>query len=279
LLGKLGVDLNEILSGAIFQRYQGEVVSVALKAVGVLESVLLTLLLFFFVLAAMLPGIHQRKPRSRVKILMQRYLLCKTIASFIIALAVMFALWIMEVELILIFGIITFTLNYIPNIGSFFAILAPVPLVALEPHSDITKVILVAVVPFAIHNTLGNIIEPKLMSQGLDLHPLTVVVALTFWGSMWGIAGAVLSVPITCAIRLWLAETDHPYAKAVHRFFDSPMDMHHKSEEEEATVSRVQTRMFSSSTLSTSTTDAGSVERAAAAAPATSPLRQEQAGA
>merc|ERR1712050_271810 len=128
--------MNEILSGAIFQRYRGEVVTAALKAVGVLESILLTLLLFIFVLAAMLPGIHQRQPRTRMKILMQRYLLCKTIASFIIAVAVMFSLWMMKVDLVLIFAILTFTLNYIPNIGSFFAIFAPVPLVALEPNSD-----------------------------------------------------------------------------------------------------------------------------------------------
>lgn len=80
---------HEVLSGSLLQQYQGEVVSVALAAIGVLESILLTLLLFFFALVATLPGVRSRAPRSRMKCLMQRYLFCKTIASAIIALAVM----------------------------------------------------------------------------------------------------------------------------------------------------------------------------------------------
>lgn len=223
MLKSVGINTTQVLSGSVLEQYRGEVVDVALKAVGVLEAVLLTLLLFFFALVAMLPGVHQRLKRSRMKSMMQRYLLCKTIASIIIAGAVALSLWVMEVPLVPIWGIITFTLNFIPNIGSFFAILAPIPLVALDPHKNFMDVVMVAVVPFLIHNALGNIIEPKLMSQGLDLHPLTVVLALTFWGSVWGIAGAILSVPITCAIRLWLEEIDHPYAKTLHKLFDEPM--------------------------------------------------------
>jgi len=223
LLGKLGIHFQDVLDGSIFSQYQGEVVTVALAAVGVLKSVVLTLLLFFFALVAMLPGIHNRRPRSQMKGLMQRYLLMKTIASFIIAVACSISLWLMNVDLVFIFGIITFTLNFIPNIGSFFAILAPVPLVWLQEDKTLVDAVMVALVPFLVHNSLGNVMEPKLMSSGLDLHSLTVVVALTFWGSMWGIAGAILSVPITCAIRLWLLELNHPYAKILRRLLDEPM--------------------------------------------------------
>jgi len=223
LLGKMGIHFQDVLDGSIFSRYQGEVVTVALAAVGVLKSVVLTLLLFFFALVAMLPGIHDRIPRSQMRGLMQRYLLMKTIASFIIAVACSISLWLMNVDLVFIFGIITFTLNFIPNIGSFIAILAPVPLVWLQEDKTFVDVAMVALVPFLVHNSLGNVMEPKLMSSGLDLHSLTIVVALTFWGSMWGIAGAILSVPITCAIRLWLLELDHPYAKKLRRLLDEPM--------------------------------------------------------
>jgi len=55
-----------------------------------------------------------------------------------------------------------------------------------KPHNEgCSPVAYVAIVPFLIHNTLGNVLEPKLMASGLELHPLTVVVSLTFWGSMW----------------------------------------------------------------------------------------------
>merc|ERR1712079_483938 len=49
-----------------------------------------------------------------------------------------------------------------------------------------------------------------------------VVVALTFWGSIWGIAGAVLSVPVTCAIKLLLEEVDHSAARKVTELFNAP---------------------------------------------------------
>jgi len=94
------------------------------------------------------------------------------------------ALIILKVDLALLFGILFFCLNYIPNIGSFFGILAPVPVVLLDPSKTMGDVIAVVLVPFAINNILGCLVEPKLMADGLDLHPLTVVVALTFWGTV-----------------------------------------------------------------------------------------------
>mmetsp|Transcript_126629 Transcript_126629/g.270135 ORF Transcript_126629/g.270135 Transcript_126629/m.270135 type:complete len:453 (+) Transcript_126629:90-1448(+) len=221
-LEALGITAKELWSGSLLKRYRDQVVDAALEIINVVGSVALTLLLFFFSLVAILPGIHRRDHRPRVRTMMQRYLLCKTMSSLFVAGACALALWFMGVDLVLLFALITFAFNFIPNVGSFFAVLAPLPLVALDPHTNIMDVILVALVPFLIHNTLGNVIEPKLMASGLDLHPLTVVVALTFWGTLWGIAGAVLSVPITCAIRLWLAEVDHPYARLLHGRFDAP---------------------------------------------------------
>ena len=48
--------------------------------------------------------------------------------------------------------------------------------------------------------TVGNIIEPKFMGDTLNLSPFTVIVALTFWSSIWGVAGAFMSVPITASL-------------------------------------------------------------------------------
>jgi len=69
------------------------------------------------------------------------------------------------------------------------------------------------------------------MQAGLDLHPLTVVVALTFWGSIWGIAGMILSVPITCGIRLALQEIDDPFARWCFDVLDRPLGRHKASKE------------------------------------------------
>jgi predicted PurR-regulated permease PerM len=198
--------------------------SLASEIVSILTSLVVTLLLFIFCLLGIIPGIHQGVPRSRVKCLMQRYLLFKSISRLIISSAVMFALWLLQVPLVPVFGLITFLLNFIPNTGSLFAMLAPIPFVLLGPETSLVDAVLAFVVPFAIHNSLGCIVDARVLAGGLELHPLTIVFALLFWGSVWGIAGAVLSVPITCCIKLWLEEIDHPYAKRLHIMFERPFD-------------------------------------------------------
>eukprot|EP00913_Durusdinium_trenchii_P000722 g673.t1 len=123
----------------------------------------------------------------------------------------------MQVDLAFVFGILTFM-----NVGAAIAELLPVPLVLLDPERRFSEAIFAFLIPFIIHNVLGCILENKLMQHGLDLHPLIVVVALTFWSSVWGIAGAVLSVPLTSVIRLWLEELDNPYAQAAFMLINGP---------------------------------------------------------
>jgi len=221
ILVRLGV--NETSWQDAISHYKAEVADVATTMLGVAGDVIITLLLFLFCLVAILPGIRSDLPRSRMRALMQRYLLCKTVTSALIALAVMLSLWLMDVNLVFIFGMVTFLCNFIPNVGSFFAIVAPAPLVYLTPGKTVEDVVIAVVVPFLIHNTLGCIVEPQLMQAGLDLHPLTTVVALTFWGAIWGISGMILSVPITCGIKLALAEVDHPHAKLLFDILDKPL--------------------------------------------------------
>jgi len=221
---KIGINIKEVNSRFIIDNFRKQIFETLSGLLSFSEGMVLTLLMFFFCLLAMLNSIHdldRRRRQQSVKSLMQQYLLYKTLVSVVIGIFVGIALKILKVDLAEIFGLLAFVLNYIPNLGSFIATIAPVPLVALDPSKDLQQVALVVIVPFLIHNTIGCILEPKVMAQGLDLHPLTIVVALTFWGSVWGISGAVLSVPITSVIRLWLEELDHPYAKAVYTLFNA----------------------------------------------------------
>jgi AI-2 transport protein TqsA len=75
-----------------------------------------------------------------------------------------------------------------------------------------------------IHNVIGNIIEPKLMGKGLDLHPVTIMLALSFWGLLWGIVGMFLAAPITAAIRIVLMQFDtfRPVANLLAGEFEKP---------------------------------------------------------
>jgi AI-2 transport protein TqsA len=71
------------------------------------------------------------------------------------------------------------------------------------------------VIPGAIQFTIGNVIEPKLMGDGLDLHPLSILLALIFWGMIWGPVGMLMAAPMTAIMRIILArfETTGPAAE------------------------------------------------------------------
>jgi AI-2 transport protein TqsA len=113
-----------------------------------------------------------------------------------------------------LFGLLVFLLNFIPNIGSIVATLLPIP-VAVTQFQDPWMVLAVVAIPGAIHLTIGNLIAPRLMGRGVELHPVTVLLALAFWGLLWGIVGMVLAVPIVAVVRIVLGRfgTTRPVAE------------------------------------------------------------------
>lgn len=72
--------------------------------------------------------------------------------------------------------------------------------------------------------TVGNFVEPKVLGKTMDLHPITVVVALVFWGYIWGIVGAILSVPITAVFKLWCENVDYPLFQDLARIMGGEQD-------------------------------------------------------
>ena len=63
-------------------------------------------------------------------------------------------------------------------------------------------------IPGLIQFTIGNVIAPKVMGETLDLHPVTILLALIFWGMLWGMVGVFLAVPITAAVKILLEKAD-----------------------------------------------------------------------
>jgi AI-2 transport protein TqsA len=104
-------------------------------------------------------------------------------------------------------------LSYIPNVGPIIATFLPLPVAVTQFH-DPWMILGVVAVPGAIHMAIGNFIAPKLMGRGLELHPVTVLLALAFWGLLWGVVGMVLAVPIVAMLRIVLEKfsTTHPLA-------------------------------------------------------------------
>ncbi len=111
------------------------------------------------------------------------------------------------VDFAVTWGALAFFLNFIPNIGSILASIPPI-LVALVQLPSIWGAVGVALMLMAIQMTIGNVIAPKVMGERLNLSPVVVLISLVFWGWLWGIAGALLSVPIASAIKIVCANIE-----------------------------------------------------------------------
>ncbi|PCH70101.1 MAG: AI-2E family transporter [Rhodobacteraceae bacterium] len=101
-------------------------------------------------------------------------------------------------------AVLAFALNFIPTIGSAIAVLIPA-VVALVQFDTMTPFLIILLGCGAIQFVVGNILEPSIAGKSLNLSPLMVILALTFWTTVWGIPGALLSVPITVCVLIILS--------------------------------------------------------------------------
>lgn len=136
----------------------------------------------------------------------RHYLSIKTIVSLATGLMVTIWLLIIGVDYPVLWGLIAFLLNYIPNIGS---ILAAIPAVLLALiQLGVGGMIWTAVGFLAVNLIMGNIVEPRMMGKGLGLSTLVVFLSLIFWGYIFGAVGMFLSVPLTMAIKIMLEQQE-----------------------------------------------------------------------
>ena len=144
----------------------------------------------------------------------QQYLGLKTLISFLTGTLVTIVLSIAGVDFALLWGVLTFVLNFIPTIGSIIATLPPIAITLFQSGS-FGKTLIIGVLLLCIQFLVGNVLEPKFMGRGLNLSPLVVLFSLIFWGWLWGIPGMLLSVPLTAAIRIALEQIDATRTVAV----------------------------------------------------------------
>jgi AI-2 transport protein TqsA len=166
-----------------------------------------------FLLAGRNP--HQRRDGiyAEIESTIRGYITTMTGIAAITSLLVGLVLWAFGLKLAWLFALLVFLLSYVPNIGPIIATLLPIP-AALTQFQDPWMIFAVVAVPGAIHMTIGNLVAPKLMGRGLELHPVTVLLSLAFWGLLWGIVGMVLTVPIVAMLRIVLSHfrTTRPLA-------------------------------------------------------------------
>jgi predicted PurR-regulated permease PerM len=131
-----------------------------------------------------------------------QYMGIKTLTS--LATGIVIAVWltILGVDYAMLWGLLAFLLNFVPNIGS---ILAAVPAVLLALVQLGPAAALLTGIGFLVANvTIGTFLEPRFMGKGLGLSTLVVFLSLVFWGWILGPVGMLLSVPLTIAIKIAL---------------------------------------------------------------------------
>ena len=133
---------------------------------------------------------------------MQHYLSIKTVISFFTGLLATAIALLVGLDYALLWGLLAFLLNYIPNIGSLIAAVPPVILAFIQ--LGILESSLVALGYLAINLLIGGILEPRIMGRRLGLSTLVVFLSLVFWGWVFGAAGMLLSVPLTMIVKIAL---------------------------------------------------------------------------
>ena len=137
----------------------------------------------------------------------RQYLIAKTIVSASTGVLVFIVLRSIGVEFPVFWAFLTFVLNFIPNFGSFVAVTLPSVWAFLQ-FPGLGPPILATLLMWLVQGIMGNVVEPKLMAFSLDLSPLLVLISLLFWGSLWGVVGIILAVPLTATIKIICENVD-----------------------------------------------------------------------
>ena len=182
----------------------------ASSIMGLIQNGLLVLIFMIFMIAG--KGTHKAPEGSlwwEVEIRIKRYIITIVVTSGITGILVGLTLSILGVQLGGVklgwmFGFLAFMLNFIPNIGSVIATFLPLPVALIDPELGIISKILVLAIPGTIQFVIGNLLQPKMMGESLDLHPVVVLMSLIFFGTLWGIIGMFLAVPITAVVKIFL---------------------------------------------------------------------------
>jgi len=155
---------------------------------------------------------------ERIKLSIWQYARLKTRISLITGVFVAAWLWLIGVDLPVLWGLIAFLFNFVPNIGSFIAAVPAVAVAILQPgHGGNLPTVAdslalggwTALGYVLVNIVIGNVLEPRMLGSGVGLSTLVVFLSLVFWGWVLGPVGMVLSVPLTMIVKIALDNSEN----------------------------------------------------------------------
>ena len=144
---------------------------------------------------------------KNIGIQVRRYLIVKVVLNGITGLLTFLVLLILGVDFPLFWGIMAFLFSFIPTVGSILSVGFPFILSLLQFDSFTIPILLIMLLSL-IYMIMGNVVQPKMMASSLDLSVLLILVALVFWGLVWGPWGMVLAIPLTTTIKIIFANVE-----------------------------------------------------------------------
>jgi len=130
----------------------------------------------------------------------RQFMVVRTVTSALEAVMQGVWLWIAGVDFAFIWALLFFILNFMPYIGSILAVFPPV-LMALFQYGPLWALV-VFIGLTVIDQVMGNVVGSRIQGRALEISPAVLTVAVLYWGLVWGVAGALLAVPMTATILM-----------------------------------------------------------------------------
>ena len=140
------------------------------------------------------------------------YIRGKAVIACIVASAAAAVYFAVGLDLWLVFGVLTFFLNFIPSVGLFIAVLLPMPMVLLEPGMSVA---ITFFVPLLTSIIAKDVLEPLLIGHATSLKPIVMLMSIMLFGTIWGMVGMVMAVPMTAVLRIFLKNMGHPLSRFI----------------------------------------------------------------
>jgi AI-2 transport protein TqsA len=158
--------------------------------------------------------LHAMEVLTSIRASIDRYLYVQTVISLIISSLTYATLVLIGLDNAIFWSFVIFFLNFIPTIGSIVAVALPTAF-ALVQFPDLTRILFVAGGVGFWQFAIGNFLQPRMTGESLNLSAVVVLLALSMWGAVWGIAGAFLAAPLTVMIMIVCAQFRSTYWIAV----------------------------------------------------------------
>ena len=144
------------------------------------------------------------------------FLTAKVKASLVLAVPVFVLLFVFQTRYALIWAVFTFFCNFIPYLGTLAGYSLPTLFVFYQFGAG-WEAVTIAILLLAIHMVTSMVVEPAILGKAVGVSPVVILFALAFWGSLWGLTGLLLAVPLTVMLKIIAEHIDatRPMAKLV----------------------------------------------------------------